>query len=198
MSVDETTRLTKEIKTFAMNILPPGRFAHSLRTAKMCKKLCVKFKLDAKSGFLAGLAHDLCKSNSDETMVALAKRDGFPFSQLEEKKPSLLHGRAAAVLLKEKFGVENEDVLDAVRWHTFGRRGLCLLGRALFVADKMEPGRKGVSKRMRREVLSLGFLDMVGRVIENNVDYLMKTGKIIAPETLEMFEEIKAEKKKSG
>ncbi len=194
MDLNEILRITKKVEVFARNILPPGRYDHSLRTAKMCRKLCEKFHLDTHLGFLAGVSHDLCKSNSDEALAALAKRDGFPVSALEVKKPSLLHGRAAAVLLKDDFGLENEDVLDAVRWHTFGRKGLCPLGKALFIADKIEPGRKGISKRIRKEVLALDFTGMILRVIEDNINYLNETGKIVAPETLEMYNEIKAGK----
>ncbi len=198
VNAKQILRVTKKVEDFACNILSPGRFEHSLRTAKMCRKLCERFLLDVHLGYLAGVSHDLCKNSSDEVLIALAKKDGIPFSSLESRKPSLLHGRAAAVLLQDRFGLENEAVLDAVRWHTFGRKGLCPLGRALFIADKIEPGRKGISKRVRKEILALDFHDMVIRVIEDNIIYLNETGKIVAPETLEMYDEVKAERKQGN
>ncbi len=189
---DKSTAGTiKKIKAYASGILSKPRYEHSLRTAKLCRELCERFSLDGSLGFLAGISHDICKQFSEEDLMALAKKDGFPIFELEAQKPSLLHGRAAAQLIMERFGVTDENVLDAVRWHTFGRRGLCPLGCVLFVADKLEPGRKGLSEKARQEILRLDFTKMIVKVIENNIEYLNKTGKIIAPETLEMLEELR-------
>ena len=189
---DKTTAETiKKIKAYAAGVLSKSRYEHSLRTAKMARALCERFSLDRQLGFLAGVSHDLCKQFSDEALIALAKKDGFAISALEGQKPSLLHGRAAAELIQESFGVTEESVLDAVRWHTFGRKGLCPLGRVLFVADKIEPGRKGVTEERRKALLKLDFNELVINVIEDNIAYLNGTGKITAPETLEMLEELR-------
>ena len=190
MCSKQIAAVTKQIKKYAADTLSSGRFEHSLRTAKLCRKLCERFLLDGQLGFLAGLSHDLCKGCPDEELLALAAKDGFPVSALEAGKPSLLHGRAAAVRIAERFGVDNPDVLDAVSWHTFGRKGLCPVGRALFIADKIEPGRKGISKTMRKETLALDFDEMTVRVIRDNIIWLGKTGKIVAPETLAMLRDI--------
>ena len=181
----------KKIKAHAAGVLSKARYEHSLRTAKMARELCERFSLDGQLGFLAGVSHDLCKQFSDEALIALAKKDGFAISELEAQKPSLLHGRAAAELIQERFDVTDESVLDAVRWHTFGRRGLCPLGRVVFVADKLEPGRKGVTCERRKELLKLDFNALVINIIEDNIAYLNSTGKITAPETLEMLEELR-------
>ena len=189
---DKTTAETiKKIKAHAAGVLSKARYEHSLRTAKMARELCERFLLDGQLGFLAGISHDLCKQFSDEALIALAKKDGFAISALEGQKPSLLHGRAAAELIQERFGVAEPSVLDAVRWHTFGRKGLCPLGRVLFVADKIEPGRKGITEEARRETLKLALNDMVIKTIEDNIAYLNRTGKVTAPETLEMLEELR-------
>ena len=186
-----TAETIKKIKAYAASVLSKSRYEHSLRTAKMARELCERFSLDMQLGFLAGISHDICKQFPDETLIALAKKDGFAISALEEQKPSLLHGRAAAELIQESFCIAEESVLDAVRWHTFGRRGLCPLGRVLFVADKIEPGRKGVSDEKRRALLKLDFNELVITVIEDNIAYLKSTGKVAAPETLELLEELR-------
>ena len=187
----KTAETIKKIKAHAAGVLSKSRYEHSLRAARMARELCERFSLDGQLGFLAGVSHDICKQFSDDALIALAKKDGFSISPLEAQKPSLLHGRAAARLIEEQFAVEEPSVLDAVRWHTFGRKGLCPLGRVLFVADKIEPGRKGISEETREEILRLGFDAMVIRVIEDNIDYLNSTGKAAAPETLEMLEELR-------
>ena len=137
----------KKIKAYASGALSTARYEHSLRTAKLCRQLCERFSLDGDLGFLAGLSHDLCKQFPEEDIIALAKKDGFPITGIEAQRPTLLHGRAAAQLMQELFGIEDMNVIDAVRWHTFGRKGLCPLGKVVFVADKLEPGAKTFQKK---------------------------------------------------
>jgi nicotinate-nucleotide adenylyltransferase len=125
------------------SMISPSRFLHSRHTALLSFDLCVRFGLDPLAGYLAGIAHDMGKSLPDEELLALAKQDGAVISKLEQKKPAILHGRAAAVLLRERFGIHNEGVLEAVRVHTTGAEGMGPLAKVLYVADKTEVSREG-------------------------------------------------------
>ena len=55
-------------------------------------------------------------------LVSLAVKDGLPISELERTKISLLHGRAAAILLKKKGNIKDDDIIEAVRYHTLARQ----------------------------------------------------------------------------
>ena len=96
--------LTEEIRQFTEQSVKKSRYEHSLRVAQMCARICRFYRLDADKGYLIGIAHDMCKDLPPEQMIATASRDGLAVLELEVRKPSLLHGRAAAVLMKEKFG----------------------------------------------------------------------------------------------
>jgi nicotinate-nucleotide adenylyltransferase len=134
--------------------LSPGRFLHSRNTALLAWDLCRRFGLDPRSGYLAGITHDLGKPLDEKNLLELAGRDGGEITRLERKKPSLLHGRAAAVLLKERFGIHNRDILEAVAWHTEGSAGMGPLGKALYIADKIEVSREGVEPELREAGLA--------------------------------------------
>jgi nicotinate-nucleotide adenylyltransferase len=108
----------------------------------MSWELCIRFGQDPDRGYLAGIAHDIAKSLSEEDMRRLAKKDGEPVSKLEQKKPSLLHSRAGAVLLREYFGITDEEILAAVRDHTVGSPYMGPLAKIIYIADKIEPTRK--------------------------------------------------------
>ena len=129
--------------------LSPLRFLHSRNTALLSWDLCRRFGLDPWSGYLAGLSHDMAKPLGGEELFAMARRDGREISELERRKPMLLHGRAAAVLLRERFGVHNEEVLEAVAFHTEGKIGMGPLAKIVYVADKVEVSRKRVDGRLR-------------------------------------------------
>ncbi|MDR2370020.1 MAG: nicotinate (nicotinamide) nucleotide adenylyltransferase [Treponema sp.] len=138
--------LTKEtvirVENAARESLSTGRFLHSRNTALLAWDICLRFGLDPLAGYLAGIAHDLGKPLSGERLLETAASDGEEIAALERQKPSLLHGRAAAVLLRERFGISDRDVIEAVAWHTQGRAGMGSLAKAVYIADKLEVSRE--------------------------------------------------------
>jgi nicotinate-nucleotide adenylyltransferase len=91
----------------------------------------------------------MAKPMGEAELLAAAQRDGREISELERRKPMLLHGRAAAVLLRERFGVHNEEALEAVAFHTEGKIGMGPLAKLVYIADKVEVSRKRVDGRLR-------------------------------------------------
>jgi nicotinate-nucleotide adenylyltransferase len=150
----------------------PSRFIHCRNTALLAWDLCRRYGLDPEAGYLAGIAHDLCKPFPEEELRRLALGDGGGISKLERKKPSLLHGRAAAVLLRERFGIHNEEVLEAVRVHTTGSTGMGPLARVVYIADKIEISREGIDPALR-ELGRAADLDTLFRaVLDQTVAWL--------------------------
>ena len=178
------SELFEKIREFARGRLSGGRFAHSERVADTAVLMCRRYGLDEDAGRIAGIAHDICKEIPDDEIISLASMDGLPFEEVEKAKPGLLHGRAAAVVLRSDFGIRDKDILDAVANHTFGRPGLCDLGKILFVADKIEPGRPQSTDEYRENLLSMSLAGAALSVAEENIDYLKKKGKIAAPITV--------------
>ncbi|MDR2020693.1 MAG: nicotinate (nicotinamide) nucleotide adenylyltransferase [Treponema sp.] len=130
-------------------MVSPSRFLHSRSCALLSWDLCLRFGLDPRAGYLAGLAHDMGKAFSDGELLELAGKDGEGFSKTERERPSLLHGRAAAVLLRDRFGIHNNDVLEAVRYHTTGCEEMGPLAKVVYIADKIEVSRRDLDPRFR-------------------------------------------------
>lgn len=188
-NIDE---LIGKIRKYTKSAVSESRYEHSVRTAETCAKLCRKYGLDEKTGYLAGIAHDMCKKLDAETMMEMASRDGMPISELEKNNVSLLHGRAAAVLIQEKFGVTDPEVVEAIAWHTFGKVGGCDLSLLLFVADKIEPGRDHINEAYKKSIKDLTLRQLVYKVVSESAEYLLKKGKKVAPETEDLLAYLKA------
>ncbi|MDR0641348.1 MAG: nicotinate (nicotinamide) nucleotide adenylyltransferase [Treponema sp.] len=129
--------------------LSQPRFLHSRQVAVMTSDLCRFFGLDSRAGYLAGICHDMGKQLGEEELFKLAKADKRGISALEKRKPSLLHGRAGAMLLKKEYGIRDQEILDAVAFHTTGSPAMGPLAKALYIADKVESSREGVECRLR-------------------------------------------------
>ena len=183
MDIDELQQTAERVKRYAQSVLTKSRWEHSVRVAETAALLCKKYGVDELSGYFAGIAHDMCKDMSDSELVAFALRDGNAISALENAKPSLLHGRAAAVQLANDFGVQDKDILEAVRCHTFGKAGMCALAKIIYAADKIEPGRPHMTAAYFNKLLNLKLDELVKTVLEENIAHLAEKGCAVAPDT---------------
>lgn len=181
----------EKIREYAEKNLSKERYEHSFRVAKTAEYMCGLYGLDKNLGLIAGMAHDICKEIPDDEMISLAKQDGSPIGELEEKKPSLLHGRAAAVKIQSEFGIHNQDVIESIANHTFGKKNCCDLAKIVFAADKIEPGRPQSTDEYRKNLFSKSLDGLVIAVLEENLEYLKKKGKKIAPASFEWLEQLK-------
>jgi nicotinate-nucleotide adenylyltransferase len=184
------------VENAARAVLKSSRFLHSRNTALMAYDLARRFGLDPRAAYLAGIGHDLGKALNDNELLALAKRDGKRFSAMERKKPRLLHGRAAAVLLSERFGIHNKEVLEAVACHTTGKRGMGPLAQVVYIADKIEYSRRSVDSRFRERAAGTdggGLNFLLYAILEDNIRYLKAEGMTVAEETLKLKSKLKAE-----
>ncbi|MBQ1709824.1 MAG: bis(5'-nucleosyl)-tetraphosphatase (symmetrical) YqeK [Treponema sp.] len=183
--------LTEEIRIFAQEHVKKSRYEHSIRVAETCARLCRMFALDADVGYLAGVGHDMCKDFSDQELFDLAAKDGNPIIPYEKRNPALLHGRAAAVLMKEKFGIEDKDILEAVAYHTSGVMGMCDLSKCLFIADKIEPGRPQSTDEYRERLYKMNLDQMFYAVLYENYSYVLKKGYELFPTTEDLVKKYK-------
>lgn len=174
------------------------RFLHSRNTALMSWDMCRRFSachsgmpLDPELGYLAGIAHDLGKSLHDKEMLRLAKSDGRGISRLEKGKPSLLHGRVSAVLLRERFHVNNEAVLKAAALHTSGGRNMGPLAKVVYIADKMEVSREKADPDLRKLVYTCNDLDRIFEaVLVQTVSWLRAKKLKLSEETVMLLKKM--------
>lgn len=190
MQHDTAVRLTETVRQRIRETLTPGRYEHSMRVAELCRELCVRFSLDPDVGYFAGVAHDMCKEFSKTELMRLALEDGHDIIDIEHEKPALLHGRAAAMILLDEYGVPEGAVTNAVRHHTFGDPRLEPLALALYVADKIEPGRDGLPDGFRERVMSCDLPTMSELVLEETLRHLASKKKKISGETFEMHDRL--------
>ena len=125
------------------DILSEKRFIHSVNVSKAAEMLAVRYGVDTEKAKVAGLLHDVCKEMDEKTLSKLlseAKPElfnafkGFPFK--------LYHGPAATVYLKKEFGIDDEEILNAVCFHTTGRPNMTTMEKIIFVADAISDERE--------------------------------------------------------
>jgi predicted HD superfamily hydrolase involved in NAD metabolism len=166
------------------------RYAHSLSTAALARKLCIRFRLDSDKGYVCGLAHDAAREAPAEEILRLCGLDGLPIAREEIASPLLLHGRASAMLVRGRTGFEDPEVLQAIRDHVTGRPSMGPLSKILFAADFLEEGRKFLPPEFVQNTLALGLDAMTLAVLEGKIQYVRAESKPVAKSSLNLFEEL--------
>lgn len=154
-------RLLNHLKS----ILSHKRFNHCVETAHMSRLLALHYGADPVKAEFAGLCHDLAKEIKSKHMAELVDVFGIFKDPCIINTPNLAHGEVAACLLMRDFQVFDEEILDAVRWHTYGHRHMSLLSKIVYIADIIEKSRQfeGVT-----EIRSLAFVDINQAIVRFN------------------------------
>jgi len=171
----ETSNLAETIviiENAARACLDAERFMHSRNTALLSWDLCKRFGFDPQKGYLAGIAHDICKGLEESELASLARQDSGGISKLEQKRPGLLHARAAAVYVNKKYGVKDKDILEAIRYHTTGVRDMGPIAKVVYIADKIEISRTDVDPVLRKMSQESDLDTLFSEVLSDTVNYL--------------------------
>ena len=129
-----------ELRPIALSYLKPKRMPHVLGTEQEAVKLARMYGVDETKARVAALLHDCTKKLEMDEQLALCREYGIELDELEQKALKLLHSRTGAELARRVFGVDDE-VYDAIRWHTTGRANMTKLEKILYLADYIEPSR---------------------------------------------------------
>lgn len=174
----------------ALPYLKPSRRKHSLRVALLAARVGAKYKVSEHSIIQAAALHDAAK-NLDLSAPELS---GF---SLEESVPApVLHQYTGAYLAEHSFGVTEEDVLNAIRFHTSGRPNMSNLEKILFLTDMLEPGRDFGGVEKLRKILLKDLNECMYKSLKQELRYLKKQGGEIYPLTFRAYEFYRALVKK--
>lgn len=130
-----------QVLTWLADNVPASRLQHILGVEEMSVELAKHYHLDVEKAAQAGLMHDLAKYFKPDLLLQMARAAKIEVDPICEATPHLLHADVSAIVAREKFGVEDEAVLDAIALHTLGRPGMSDLSCVVFIADTIEPGR---------------------------------------------------------
>lgn len=162
--------------------LTPNRYRHTIGVAKECVQLAKRYGADSDKAYMAGLLHDCAKCMTDEEKLNLCDKYGMVLDDILKKQPDLTHSFLGAEVAKREYGITDEEILNAIAYHTTGRENMTLLEKIVFIADYIEPNREyfdGLD-----EVRELAYKDIDKAVLtslENTINYNILKNRIIHP-----------------
>lgn len=166
-----------------------SRFEHTIGVMDTAACLAMRYGADMEKALIAGLLHDCAKCMPDSKKVKICMKNQIPMSETEEKNPFLLHAKVGAYIAKEKYGVDDEEILQAIACHTTGKPAMTLLEKIIYIADYIEPMRNKAANLP--EVRKLAFEDIdraLFKIFSDTLLYLKDTSKSLDAMTVQAYE----------
>jgi len=114
------------------------RYIHSIGAREAAKKLAEDFGCDTQKAELAALLHDNAKCCKYEQLIKIIEENNFPIDEDIKNNRKIVHAYAGAFLAKKELGLEDENIFNAIMYHTTGRSNMSLLEKIVYLADKIE------------------------------------------------------------
>lgn len=179
----------EEMREKLKGSLKPSRYQHSLGVLETATELAEIYGCNLHQAQTAALLHDCAKYMPDDRRIEYCVSHGVEVTDAEREQLPLLHAKCGAIMAKEEYGIEDEDVLHAIAVHTTGCVNMNLLDKIIFISDYIEPGRDQAPHLEELRALAKTDPDRtVYRILGDTLSYLRESNRTIDQTTQEAFE----------
>ncbi|MBQ9482902.1 MAG: bis(5'-nucleosyl)-tetraphosphatase (symmetrical) YqeK [Ruminiclostridium sp.] len=179
--------MADDYKDMIRSMMGKKRYIHSCNVADMCVKLAEVHGGDVRKAYLAGILHDCRKEAEAETQRSEMMSSGYYVDPAELASKSTWHGIAAAYYLREKLAITDEDVLNAVRYHTVARAAMSKLEKIVYLGDLVSAERDFPDVEKYRAYALKDLDDGMYRALKWSVRNLSENDRKIPVSTIEAF-----------
>jgi predicted HD superfamily hydrolase involved in NAD metabolism len=165
------------------------RYIHTLGVVESAIELAERYGADVKKAELAAIFHDYAKFRPKEEMEQIIIAEKMDPALLEYNM-ELWHAPVGAYLVNKEAGIQDDEILDAIAYHTSGRVGMSLLDKVVYLADYIEPGRSFPGVDEVRQTAKQNLDHAVIQALRNTVVFLMKRNQAIYPETFKTYNDL--------
>lgn len=166
------------------NALERERFEHTLRVECCAVELAQRIGCDKAKISTAALLHDCAKEYGIEQGLALAARYGVELDEYQRSQRSLLHAPLGAGVARIEYGVTDMAVLNAIEFHTTGRKNMSVEEKIIYIADAVESGRHFSGVQVLRNLCRKDLDSAMRYALKNGIIGLIRGGHIVHPDSI--------------
>lgn len=165
------------------------RLIHILGVANLAKRLAKEFKLDEDKAYIVGLLHDFCKYESIEEMKKII--DDETIIKKFENAPQIYHAYAASAWVRRNLNILDEEILNGIKYHVYGRVDMSLFEKIIVISDYAEDSREYTTCKEVRKILDSGNFDLAMYLcIKYTIDAVLAKGDIPLPEQYDILKQL--------
>ncbi len=129
-----------EYESFILKTLPEHRIKHTAEVVITALRKVRELGLDQEKVRISATLHDCAKYLNKDSVKGFSLKSDVP--------QPVVHAFLGAFVAEKYLKITDQEILDAIRFHTSGKAEMTTLGKLIFVADMIEEGRnyEGVDK----------------------------------------------------
>ncbi|MBQ1898201.1 MAG: bis(5'-nucleosyl)-tetraphosphatase (symmetrical) YqeK [Ruminococcus sp.] len=166
------------------------RRVHSLNVSAEAVRYAEKYGGDVEKARLAGLLHDVTKETDFDTQLQIIENGGIMLTELEKRSPKLWHAISGACYVRDVIGIDDEDIFNAIRFHTTARAGMSQLEKIIFLADFTSAERNYPDIDVIREHAEHSIEEGMLYGIKFTIGRLVGRGDLVSPDALSAYNDI--------
>ena len=163
------------------------RFNHTLGVVSEAERLAPKFGVDVEKAKLTALLHD-CAKNLDEAtgenFFVLCQKYGVKLDECAKNECALVHAFLGAAVAYKEYGIEDNEILEAIYYHTTARANMTPLEKLIYIADMTEPGRTIEQAKEIRRLVEENIDEALIYAIGCSIKHVIKKGTLIHPDSV--------------
>ena len=167
--------------------LTDKRYEHSLNVSKKAVELGKKYNADISKCEIAGLLHDIMKNSSMNECLQIIEESDILLDNVEKSSKSLWHSIAGYAYVKNHIGIKDEEILNAIRYHTCGRANMSLVEKIVFVADMISDDRCYDDVDLLRNIANTSLDEAIKYSVCFSIINLVKENKMLCRNTIELY-----------
>lgn len=180
----------EKIVTLIKSKLGENRFCHSLNVADSARELAPLYGADEDKAYTAGLLHDVMKNSSEKEQLGVLSEAGIELMPVERANKKLWHAMAGAAYVKFVMGIDDRDIIKAVRYHTTGRAGMSPLEKTIYLADYISAERDYNGVEEMRSLCRESSEKAIAYALSFGIPDLVSKGKVIHPDSIDLYNEV--------
>lgn len=173
--------------TIIRSRLSAKRFEHSMNVAETARQLAEKFGADPEKAYTAGILHDSCKDLPKSEQLSYLVLNDIPLSVCELAAPKIFHARCGRLFAERELGVTDEDILNAIRYHTTGRANMSVLEKVIFIADFISAERNYDGVEIMREKAAESLEEAIFEGLSFTIKDLINDEKAVHTDTVDAY-----------
>ena len=176
-----------DLKKFLEKRLNPNRYYHSLCVADEALRLAEKYGCDQEKAYLAGLLHDITKNSDKEEHLHIFDSFGIILSDIEMSAEKLWHAISGAAFVKNILQIDDENIINAIRYHTTAHANMNLLEKIIYLADFISQDRNYDDVDVIRNLVDESLEKALCYALTYSIKDLLEKGRAIHPDTVSAY-----------
>ena len=174
------------------------RLLHSRSTAIISERMAELLGVDPEKAFTAGLLHDIAKPFSNKELLLKAEKFRLKLDKTALRQPSLLHAPVGAAVVKNKIGIMDEQILEAIANHTTGDAGISPLALIVYAADFLDPIRAFPKQEKAWAIMDGDFYEGILYITRFTMKRVLRHWQLLHPKTVALYNEMQLKTRDKG